>query len=141
MMPLALAIGKYLFLILLVGFVYWAVHIIAADLRRSISSQLGEQATPRLVVLEGKRPFAGEVFEIVSREVTFGRAAENLIVVADSFASSRHARLLRDRDGLWVEDLGSTNGTFVNGQRLTQPVLLNPGDRIGVGDAVFQYEP
>ena len=63
-----------------------------------------------------------------------GRGAENMIRLdADTTVSSRHATLSRRADGLWVEDAGSTNGTFVNGARVTSARLLQPGDVIRIG--------
>jgi pSer/pThr/pTyr-binding forkhead associated (FHA) protein len=63
-----------------------------------------------------------------------GRGAENAIRLdADTTVSNRHASLDTRSDGLWVEDAGSTNGTFVNGARVTTARLLQPGDVIRIG--------
>jgi pSer/pThr/pTyr-binding forkhead associated (FHA) protein len=63
-----------------------------------------------------------------------GRAAESTIRLdADTTVSSRHATIDSRTDGLWVEDAGSTNGTFVNGARVTSARLLQPGDVIRIG--------
>jgi len=71
-------------------------------------------------------------------EVTVGRAAGCGVKVDDAFTSSIHARLFR-RDGvLWVEDLGSTNGTWVNAERIGSAVKLGKGDLLQVGGTVFE---
>ena len=58
----------------------------------------------------------------------------------DEFASARHARIDPRPDGVWVEDLGSTNGTFVNGARITSQRLLQPGDVLRVGETELRLE-
>jgi len=58
----------------------------------------------------------------------------------DEFASAEHARFESKRDGLWVEDTGSTNGTFVNGARLTTPRRLTKGDIVRVGQTDFRVD-
>jgi len=76
----------------------------------------------------------------VAEEVTIGRAAGCSISLTDNFASQLHARVFQ-RDGrLHVEDLGSTNGTYVNGQKVTAPLPLKRGDQVKVGATVFEVE-
>ena len=76
-----------------------------------------------------------------SAPVTLGRAPDNdFNLDADEFASGHHARIEPRRDGVWVEDLGSTNGTFVNGQKLTRPRKLAPGDVVRVGETDLRFE-
>ena len=58
----------------------------------------------------------------------------------DEFASARHARLEPRRDGVWIEDVGSTNGTYVNGTRLERPRKLAPGDVIRIGETDLRFE-
>jgi hypothetical protein len=64
---------------------------------------------------------------------TVGRGAECELRVEDTYASQQHARLFPKGGGWYVEDLGSTNGTFVNEQKLVAPALLQPGDRVRIG--------
>ncbi|MGH9129183.1 MAG: FHA domain-containing protein [Acidimicrobiales bacterium] len=72
-------------------------------------------------------------------EVTLGRAPScGVALTEDSFVSSTHARVWRRAGATWVEDLGSTNGTFVNGSRLSGPSPLNAGDRLQVGRTVLE---
>ena len=73
--------------------------------------------------------------------VSIGRGGQNDIPLdGDEFSSARHARFERRRDGLWVEDAGSTNGTFVNGARVTTPRRLVAGDVVRVGQTDFRVE-
>jgi predicted component of type VI protein secretion system len=101
----------------------------------------GAAAPARLVVARSPVLEAGESFETGPVPLTIGRAGDNTLVLArDDFASARHARVEAQRDGLWVIDLGSTNGTFVNGDRLTRAQRLEPGDVIRIGESDFRYE-
>ena len=69
---------------------------------------------------------------------TIGRGAECELRIEDTYASQQHARIFGKNGGWFVEDLGSTNGTFVNEQRLGAPALLQPGDRVRVGTTVLE---
>jgi len=78
-------------------------------------------------------------FELDVPELTIGRAAGCHVSVADdTFASSLHARVFGRDGGVFVEDLGSTNGTYLNGARLTGPTVLRPGDQVQVGNTVLE---
>jgi hypothetical protein len=88
----------------------------------------------RVAEPEGER---GRVYEL-PEEVTVGRAPGCGVRVDDAYTSSIHARVYR-RDGtLWVEDLGSTNGTWLNGERLASPAKVDRGDLVQVGGTVFE---
>ena len=77
-----------------------------------------------------------------SSALTVGRGTGNDVSLdRDDYASARHARIEPRRDGIWIEDVGSTNGTFVNGDRLTQPRRLQPGDVIRIGATDLRFEP
>ncbi len=127
-----------------------AVMVEARPSRRRISATLDsgipldvdagsrkERSTKyRLRVIEPEAS-RGTFYDIPG-EVTVGRAAGCGVKVDDAFTSSLHARIHR-RDGvLWVEDLGSTNGTWVNAERITAPMKLGKGDLVQVGGTVFE---
>lgn len=88
----------------------------------------------QLTVKTGPTP--GQIFILDKPELSIGREAGNEMVVSDADVSRKHARLILQGNAYLVEDLGSTNGTFVNGERIAEPVLLNPGDIVTLGDAV-----
>jgi pSer/pThr/pTyr-binding forkhead associated (FHA) protein len=81
-------------------------------------------------------PDPGKTFPLEAAEMTIGRDASNPISINDSEISRRHAKLTMRGSTYVIEDTGSTNGTFVNGQRLTGPRLLNPGDRVSLGENI-----
>jgi pSer/pThr/pTyr-binding forkhead associated (FHA) protein len=103
-------------------------------------SRAAKKGVPsRLSVLEPKVR-KGAAYPI-GEEIMLGRADSCAIGLPDdTFASQLHARLFRRDAKVWVEDLGSTNGTHVNGARLTAPVLLAIGDRLQVGNTIFEAQ-
>ena len=89
----------------------------------------------KLSVRQGPRP--NLVFELDAESYTIGREAGNEIVIEDPQVSRRHATLTQQGTTYVLEDIGSTNGTYVNGKRVTAPVLLSNGDLIGLADTVM----
>ena len=79
----------------------------------------------------------GSVFDL-GDELTIGRAAGCGVRVEDSYTSALHARLFRRDESLWVEDLSSTNGTWVNAERIASATRLGRGDLLQVGGTVFE---
>jgi hypothetical protein len=137
---------KVAFLVLLYLFVWLVVRSatrgLSAGPQESIIIPAAEAAAlraahgiapRRVVVLASPALEPGTAIDLASG-ARVGRGAENAIRLdADTTVSSRHAILDSRTDGLWVEDEGSTNGTFVNGARVTSARLLHPGDVIRIG--------
>lgn len=92
----------------------------------------------RLIVRRGPRP--NEVYDLAGDVLNLGRDITNDIVINDREVSRHHLRFTKS-DGYTMEDLGSTNGTFVNGKRVTGSIALKNGDMVGLGETVtLQYE-
>jgi len=89
----------------------------------------------RLIIKQG--PVPGKVFEIAKRVITIGRDVKSDFVVNDAEVSRSHTRLTVQSDGCLVEDLASTNGSFINGQRITTGKMIRPGDVLGLGETVL----
>src|SRR5215207_1488492 len=84
---------------------------------------------------------AQRIAELVDGETSMGRSSGSTIVLkSDDYASGRHAQLTRHGGLLYVEDLGSTNGTFVNGRKTVGATPLRNGDTVRIGSTVFRYE-
>ncbi len=93
----------------------------------------------RLIVRRGPQP--NQIYPLDKSIVTLGRDITNDIVINDPEVSRHHCRLTQGGGGFTIEDLGSTNGTFINGQRLTGARPLSPGDMVGLGETVtLAYE-
>ena len=90
----------------------------------------------KLVVTEGA--LAGTTVALTDAPVTLGRADDSTLVLTDDYASTRHARLVPG-DGVWlVEDLGSTNGTYLSGQKVGRPTPVPLGQQIRIGKTVLE---
>lgn len=96
-------------------------------------------AAPTLVVVEPVTA-AGQRHPVVGT-LSIGRAAGCEITLDDTFISQLHARVTIGQSGVVVEDLGSTNGTYLNRKRVTAPVVVQPGDVIQVGSTVLELQP
>ncbi len=95
----------------------------------------------RLVVRRSPSLEDGAEFPLNSAPVTVGRGGQNdLVLSGDEFASARHARIEPRGDGVWVQDLDSTNGTYVNGSRVAGAQRLDPGDVLRVGETDLVVE-
>ena len=95
----------------------------------------------RLVVQRSPSLEEGGAFPIDSAPVTVGRGGQNdLVLDGDEFASARHARIESRGDGVWVQDLDSTNGTYVNGARVAGAQRLDAGDVVRVGETDLRVE-
>jgi pSer/pThr/pTyr-binding forkhead associated (FHA) protein len=146
---------KLAFLVLLYLFIWQIVRTASRDIRTPQESVAAtpqtqgtrQQATPappqgRLVVVHSAALPIAQEFRVNAAPLTFGRSGQNDVPLdGDEFVSARHARFQARRDGAWVEDVGSTNGTFVNGERLTAPRLLQAGDTILVGETELRFQP
>ena len=145
---------KIAFLVVLYLFIWRIVRTASRDLRLpqesfilAPSSTAGVEAarraprTGRLVVVKSPHLTEGQDFELDSAQLTIGRGRQNDVsIAADEYASARHARFEPRQDGVWVQDLGSTNGTFLNGARLERPRRLTQGDIVRVGETDLRFE-
>ena len=152
----ALLVLKICFLVLLYLFIWRIVRSASRDVRmpqesfvmgpqQAAAAGLGRQAqsidSGVLVTVRSNALEQGSRFELNAKAITLGRAPSNDIRLGDDeFASSRHARVEPRRDGVWVEDIGSTNGTYLNGDRVQAPRPISKGDRVQVGNTVLEAQ-
>jgi pSer/pThr/pTyr-binding forkhead associated (FHA) protein len=154
---LVVALVKYGLLALLWIFVLMAVRTIRTDLAANRSTRAGGQlattppraaapppvrgsgrrsAARRLVVVEGA--LAGTTVTLTDAPVTLGRADDSTLVLTDDYASSRHARLVPGDQAWTLEDLGSTNGTYLGQAKVTRPTPVPLGQPIRIGKTVME---
>lgn len=134
-MPLfAFTLLKYLFLGLLYVFLVLALVTISRDI---LLLSAASKKTGRLVAIEGK--LSGRSFWL-SPTTSVGRGDQNTLVLDDEYCSSSHAMIFRDRAGFLIQDMGSSNGTYVNGGLIPGPRHLKSGDVITVGKSSFRFE-
>ena len=157
--PIAVAL-KFGFLAVLYLFLLWVARSALKDLRGesqdvylgpsadfedatrmyTASAPLGRDGgAPKLRVNAGAGLAAGSAYDL-SDGALLGRGDQADIRLEDGFSSARHARLVPQGDVMVLEDLGSTNGTYLNGEPLRGPQPLHAGDRIRIGDSEFSFE-
>jgi hypothetical protein len=155
--PLAVAL-KFGFLAVLYLFLLWVARSAMRDLRRYEGSSVAEPVeapnpvrsrragpdlragvSPRLEVVAAMGHEPGTTFD-VGEGATLGRSNGADIRVDDPFASSAHARIFSRGDFLYVEDMGSTNGTYLNGRQLRTAERLKMADVIRIGDSEYRYQ-
>jgi hypothetical protein len=143
-----LEILRFFFLALIWLFFVYVARVVLVEVRRSRpeheveTNTLGEGSSEhrpvlRLRVVEPPEA-RGKTFELTG-ETTLGRSPACVIPLEnDTFASSVHARVFARGSELWLEDLGSRNGTFLNSRRLAAPAQLHRGDRVKVGTTLLE---
>jgi hypothetical protein len=141
---------KFAFLAVLYLFLLWIARSALRDLRRPVSAGSGagvpvvagraSDARARLIVVHGGGGLrVGDFFEIGSG-IAIGRAPESDIVIDDNYASGKHARVYGADGAVYLEDLNSTNGTYVNGRRVATRAELRPDDLVRIGDAELRLD-
>lgn len=149
--PIAVAL-KFGFLALLYLFLLWVARSALRELRKSgapapqetglhpVEGAGREAATDAwLVVMRGGGLDAGERFDLFGG-LSIGRSPDADVRIEDRFASQLHARVYSRKNSYYVEDLGSTNGTFLNGQQMNGQAKLSDLDQIRIGDTEFRFE-
>jgi len=150
----ALMILRYSFLLMLFIFIFRLVKWMISDLQDSPGhypaedpagllpeeNMSGQSSDVKLIVIESslEELEPGDTF-IIGPELVIGRAGGSSIVINDSFASTRHSRVYIKQGQYWLEDLKSTNGTFLNEVIVDRPIVLADGDRIRIGKVTFQF--
>jgi FHA domain len=149
---IVLQVFRFGFLLLLWLFIFAAFRVVRADLFGGRTGRVasvppraaaavpgrkrGQRGPKSLVVTAG--PLTGTRITLGDQPILIGRADDSTLVLTDDFASSRHARLT-NRGGQWyVEDLGSTNGTYLDQQRVQGPLLVGPGQPIRIGQTALE---
>jgi hypothetical protein len=157
MSEIALTAIKVLFLALLWLFILSAVSVIRTDLfGRTVPSSDPEaqelespppppkktkrpRGEPRvLVVTQGSQ--TGQSAALADGVILIGRGADCQIILDDDYVSTRHARVVSGENGIYLEDLGSTNGSYVNGQRITAPTTITMSDTVRIGKTILKLE-
>ncbi len=136
MPALLLTLLKLIFLAFVYLFVWQVARAIAAHLGSTEGWRSKARAGEEVVIVRSETQ-AGEHIP-VSGSVVLGRSAQADVVLEDAYASEFHLRLIRRPEGIVVHDLGSTNGTYVNGRRVGTPLTLTRGDAVQVGNTVME---
>ncbi|NLE43110.1 MAG: FHA domain-containing protein [Chloroflexi bacterium] len=140
-MDIALLALRLILLATLYLFLAAVLVLLAVDLGHRRRTSTGTPVEGRLVVVASEAPeiVAGAIFGL-QRLTSIGRSPDNVVVVPDTFTSSRHSLLAWREGQWWLEDQGSRNNTFLNGHPITEPTVVSTGDLIGVGKTQFRLE-
>ncbi|WP_407307564.1 FHA domain-containing protein [Desulfosporosinus sp. SB140] len=139
-MQVITVIGRLVFVALIYLFIFRIFTALLADLQLKGMFQRSNQEFGRLEVLTGTETLPrGRIFKVDGKGLHLGRGKHNDIVLPDHFASIDHAVFRCQKGQTFVEDLGSTNGTWVNGEQIHSPVQLIAGDYVKIGSITFQY--
>lgn len=138
MSAIAVLVLRILFALLLYAFLYWAFSVIWRDLRLK-TQEFTHEALPALLITPLDAP-SDEVTRFQTSEVILGRDPGCNLPVAHETVSARHARFTFQQNQWWVEDLNSTNGSFLNGERLTTRTVIVSGDELRCGQLTFRIE-
>ncbi|GAA1905730.1 antibiotic biosynthesis regulator FhaB [Nocardioides lentus] len=158
MSELTLFLIRFAYLAILWVFVLSAISVIRSDMfgarvadtgrgrfgRREKSARAPKAAKPsrrrgaptHLLVVEGSN--AGARAELADAPLLIGRGSDAAIRLDDDYASTRHARVAAYEDEWFVEDLGSTNGTYIGSARITQPTTITPGVQVRIGKTILE---
>ncbi len=129
---------RIIFTLLLYAFLYWALSVIWRDLRGK-TQELTHDVIPALLITPlDSTP--EEIMRFQTSEVIIGRDTLCNLCVPHETVSARHARFTFQQNQWWVEDLNSTNGTFLNGERLTTRAVIVKGDELRCGQFTFRVE-
>ncbi len=139
-MQFVLVIGRLAFVALIYLFIFRIFTALLADLQLKGIFQRSINEYGRLEVLTGAEALSrGSIFRVDGKGLRLGRGKHNDIVLPDHFASIDHAVFRLQKGQTIVEDLGSTNGTWVNGEQIHSPVQMVAGDYVKIGSITFQY--
>lgn len=141
---------QYSLLILIYYFLFRVIKTVSVDLikpkqvvaaaeesgsNRSVSDYKG-----KLIVVDSGQLILKQTIFMLSETISIGRNEHNEIMIDDAFVSYEHATINRNKQGYWLNDLNSTNKTYLNRQPITESVLLKNGDIIKIGAVTFRFE-
>lgn len=138
LLPIIVLILRVLMVISLYGFLIWMMVTIWSDLKFH-SQIIGQKKIPQLLLfMEGDAEDEKRTFS--QNEIIIGREENCDVFLADPVISSRHARLVYRNMHWWIEDLMSTNGTYLNDERVESPAILINGDELRIGKCILMVE-
>jgi hypothetical protein len=154
MSEITLTIVKVLFLALLWLFILFVASVVRSDLfGRAVSADGVRQlqtpdrrgkgrrtrGQPRVLTITNG-PETGTAAQLAGGMIMIGRGADCQLMLNDDYVSTRHARVVAGENGVYIEDLGSTNGTYVNGMRISAPTTITLQDTVRIGKTVLKLE-
>lgn len=135
-----LSVGsKYVFIIIIYMFIFSIIRLIYLDIKGISRIKEGSGAYLKLINRKNTLPFKIDEHYDIGSKLTLGRKSNNDIIIKDPFVSKAHFKIIKDEDMYFLEDLKSSNGTFINGNRVMDAVKLSNGNKIKIGNIEFLF--
>jgi len=139
MFDLLSVVFKYIFVIIIYMFIFVIIRMIYLDIRAMEGNPEDSGAYLKLLNRLDSLPYRVRDSYSLNGTLSLGRSSENDVVIKDPFVSKRHLIITKDEEEYFIEDLGSSNGTYVNKQLLVDAAKLINGDIIKIGDLEFIF--
>lgn len=132
-------IFKYIFIIIIYMFIFSIIRLIYLDIKGISRRKQGDGAYLKLINKKETLPFKIDEHYVIAESLSLGRKVDNDIIIKDPYVSKNHFNIIKDKNQYFLEDLKSSNGTFLNGQRIFDIVNISNGDRIKIGNIEFLF--
>ncbi|NMA48458.1 MAG: FHA domain-containing protein [Tissierellia bacterium] len=130
---------KYIFVIIIYLFIFTIIRMIYLDLKTVDYRGEITQSYLKLLNRIDSLPFSIKDSYSIGDELTLGRSSSNNIVIKDPYISKNHFKIIKDEENFFIEDLKSSNGTFLNGEKLEDVAILKSNDVIRTGEIEFIF--
>ncbi len=130
---------KYLFIIIIYMFIFSIIRLIYLDIKSMRVLESDGNAYLKLINRLDSLPFKIKDHYSIEDRLTLGRNGHNNIVLKDPFVSKDHLQIVEDEEEFFLEDLGSANGTYLNGDKIQDVIKLKNGDKISLGNIEFLF--
>ncbi|WP_077370026.1 FHA domain-containing protein [Anaerosalibacter sp. Marseille-P3206] len=130
---------KYLFILIIYLFMFSIIRLIYLDIKGMGLSSYVKDTYLKLINQKDTLPFKIKEVYSLEEDITIGRSKNNTITIKDPYISKNHLSIVKDEGDYYLEDLGSANGTYINGDRVMDVVRLKNGDTIRLGQLDFIF--
>lgn len=130
---------KYIFVIIIYLFIFTIIRMIYLDLKTVDYRGEVTQSYLKLLNRIDSLPFSIKDSYSIGDELTLGRSSSNNIIIKDPYISKNHFRIIKDEENFFIEDLKSSNGTYLNGEKLEDVAILKNNDHIRTGEIEFIF--
>ncbi|MBS4534324.1 FHA domain-containing protein [Clostridium sp. D2Q-14] len=133
------SIFRYLFILLIYLFMFGIIRLIYLDIKGIKNKEIRGNTYLKLINRKDSLPFKVDEFYSLVSNVTIGRSKNNKIIIKDPYISKKHAKIIKERNQYFIEDLNSANGTFLNSEEIMDAAILKNGDIITIGSINFLF--
>lgn len=130
---------KYIFIIIIYMFIFSIIRLIYLDIKGMSPSYKDEDVYIKLINKKDSLPFRIDEHYSINNVLTLGRQGNNDVVIKNPYISKKHLKIVEDEKEYYLEDLNSSNGTFLNGEKIKDAVRMYNGDRIRIGNIEFLF--